>query len=187
MKTNNFLKIQFIRRYYNFVLWEKNARGTAQLVSDQLYTLNEAIIIKQKIDDSMRFSKDGIDLAESNQFPGQIRIIIHLDNFVESTLFYQNLIVSFLNDTCIPTGYTIYCPFLAKFSTRWKLDEFGYISFTPKFCKFDEYGENKGGQEFTPFIIKTIQKMHIYGSDVSNIKNSLKVNNYVGIWMLLLF
>jgi hypothetical protein len=140
LETNNSLKIQFIKKHYNFVLREENAQVTTQqLVSSKLYSLKESREIKKNIEDSMKFSKNGIQT--SYQSPGKYRVAIQLNEFLESTLYFQNIIVSFLNETCIPTGkYNLFHIDIdnSRKSRSWEISKKGLFSFVTHSLKFEK-------------------------------------------------
>jgi hypothetical protein len=175
------LKIQFIKANYHFISWEENARlpQMDQLVSN-LYPLGDAGTKAAQISSLFHSSenKGAIITAQSRQFPNQYRVVINLDKFHESTLFFQSVITSFLNENCIPT-----CEMWnklgdkgAKFSKEWKMDDKGFICLIAPPVKYVCDDDLIHGSDFKKFILSAFQALNkIHGS---NFKNNLIIENH---------
>ncbi|MBA2367564.1 MAG: hypothetical protein H0V82_00890 [Candidatus Protochlamydia sp.] len=167
MNNNIKLKTQFIKEKYHFISWEENVRNTKpiQLVSN-LYTES----IKIKFNSIVEFTNDkSIKLFESKQFTNKHRIVVNLDEFNESTLYYQKIISSFLNNICKPTNemWNKLADQGAKYSKQWKMDDKGFICLAaPSLGYLDEH-DNIKGLEFKEYIENTFKKIdNLYGSNL---------------------
>jgi hypothetical protein len=98
------LKIQFIKKNYNFISWEENLQAVPAQIVSKLYKREEAKNKALLVYNSLHFENSGaIATVEDTINFNQYRIVINLERFHESSIIYQNLIMNFLNDTCLPT------------------------------------------------------------------------------------